>query len=1056
MIKRPALSRTAILAAALLLPAACGGIMKSSQGGSSSASTMRLQEVSHGFGLLLPHQTFKVDALGQATSEVIPLRTLEEMATNVTSTNPIFPSTQWPVLAILPNGDPGNHFIYAEFNSPIDIDSVLSGSPGAVANSSLSGTISVQATDPVTQQTSSVRGRVFIDGFTYSGAPTGSPPLLEFKRWVELDGAGGIVPTIVGTDTPGFGFPGTESITAFASPEKLINPNTLVFIVDEDDDLSTHETFPVGQQISMRITNGVRATNGKALLDAGLASTTVGSDFIVPEVSQSPPPFSIPSITPGNGEQGVDPLQNIIVEFTEPVQPFSIAPLPSSTPPTLGAAIQVQFGPSATVVDVPFFVEPLTPFDLTRLRILPAFNFPGAGPVGDSCGTFNRITITVNSGQFTDLNTVPNFNTTGVNTFYLTGEGPGLVNAPVAPDAIYIARFGADVSLSVIDLNGNGAGTGNPAFDAAFPMTKGNSMYPLNPNVAVQGGALTPPLTPGSCTFNGGSAGVFTLTKDSNLGDRLATSPLFESVGDFMLGHALDSTFNNGPPPFGCQAGGGNLCATTGLKIPTPVTVGPNTLGPAAPGQFSTAPAGAENLVSWAPHPNPPPLTFPPLCVSPFIGGQEPSSVDNLGSQQAPTGIINLLVPGAFPQGNPAGQIPPQGLLTKEQNSFFQGPSAPQTQVQSCVSYQIRQQIGNFLYVVDRVRREIVVLNSNRFNVIDRILVSDPTTLAMSPDLTYLAVTNRGSGTVSFVDIDPSSATFHQVVKTTTVGKGPAGIAWEPDNEDILVCNELANTMSIISATSLEVRKTIANQLEEPFDVAITPRQMNFGFNRQVYFAYIMNRTGKVSIFESGPDGSGGWGFDDIVGQPFLSFPNPKALQPDHIAVQSGVWIAHERQLNLEGDIIGPVGTGAASNMVFKSTTAGQVPLSSGLLSLAQRDIQFRIANSFGISQLTGIPLDIAFDNQRNFGGLPNPVASQFSAGTPIAINGKNLVRLGGINTNEPALMFLAIPSSSQGGGSVDVIDLSTNLRRDVDLFTPGIQSVSADGATLIMDYFRQ
>ena len=1060
MIQRSATSRIAILAAALLLPAACGGLTKSSSGGSSSASTMRLEEVSHGFGLLLPHQTFKVDALSQPTIEVIPLRTLEEMATNVTSTNPIFPSTQWPELAILPNGDPGNHYIYAQFNSPIDIDSVLNASPGAVANSSLSGTISVQATDPVTQQTASVRGRVFIDGFTYAGTPTGSPPLLESQRWVQLDGAGGIVPLVLGAgETPGFGFPGTQSITAFSGADKLINPNTILFIVDEDDDLSTHETFPAGQQILMRITNGVRATSGKFLVDAGLATTTVGPDTIVPEVTLSPPPFSIPSITPGNGEQGVDPLQDIIVEFTEPVQPYTIAPLPSSTPPTLGAAIQVHFGPSATVVDVPFFIEPLSPFDLTRLRLLPAFNFPGAGPVGDSCGTFNRITITVNSGQFTDLNSTPNLNTTGVSTFYLTGEGPGLVNAPVAPDAIYIARFGADVALSVIDLNGNGASTGNPSYDAAFPMTKGNTMYPLNPNVSVQGGALTPPLSPGSCTFNGGSSGVFSLTKDSNLGDRLATSPLFESVGDFMLGHALDSTFNNGPPPFGCQAGGGNLCATTGLKIPTPVAVGPNTLGPAAPGQFSTAPAGAENLVSWAPHPNPPPLTFPPLCVSPFIGGQEPTSVDSLGSAQSPTGILNLLVPGAFPQGNPASQIPPQGLLAKEQNTFFQGPSAPQTQVQSCVPYQIRQQVGNFLYVVDRIRREIVVLNSNRFHVIDRILVADPTSLAMSPDLNYIAVTNRGAGTISFVDIDPSSATFHQVVKTTEVGKGPAGVAWEPDNEDILVCNETDNTMSVVSATSLEVRKTIGNQLELPFEVAITPRQMGFGFNRQVYFAYIMNRNGKVSIFESGPDGTGGWGFDDVVGQPFLTFPNPKAMQPDHIAIQSGVWIAHERQLDLEGTIIGSVGTGAVSNMVFESTSAGPIQLSAGgLSSLQGRDIQFRIANSFGVADLTGIPLDIAFDNQRNFGGLPNPVLSQFSAGTPIAINGKNLVRSTGgvLNTNEPALMFLAIPSSSQGGGAVDVIDLGTNLRRDVDLYEPGIQSIPADGATLVMDYFRQ
>ena len=293
-------------------------------------------------------------------------------------------------------------------------------------------------------------------------------------------------------------------------------------------------------------------------------------------------------------------------------------------------------------------------------------------------------------------------------------------------------------------------------------------------------------------------------------------------------------------------------------------------------------------MISWAPHPNPPPLTFPPLCVSPFIGGQEPTSID---SQTA--GLINLLTPGSFPQGDPTAQKPPQGVLSSEQNAFFEGPGSPQTQITSCATYQIRQQIGNFLYVLDRIRREIVVLNSNRFNVIERIPVSDPTSMAMSPDLIYIAVSNQGTNTVSFIDIDPSSATFHEVVKTTQVGIGPSGIAWEPDNEDILCCNELDGSVSLISATSLEVRKTVANQVSAPFEVAITPRQMNFGFNRQVYFAYIIDRNGKVSIFESGPNGSGGWGMDDIVGQPPFTFPNPKAIQPDHIALISGTWIVH-------------------------------------------------------------------------------------------------------------------------------------------------------------------
>ena len=103
--------------------------------------------------------------------------------------------------------------------------------------------------------------------------------------------------------------------------------------------------------------------------------------------------------------------------------------------------------------------------------------------------------------------------------------------------------------------------------------------------------------------------------------------------------------------------------------------------------------------------------------------------------------------------------------------------------------------------VVDRAAGEVVVFNSNRFTIIDRIRTPDPTSLAMSPNLDLLAVSNQTAGTVTFVDIDPTSATFHQIVKTTKVGNGPLGIAWEPGNEDIIVCNTGDSTVSIISAT---------------------------------------------------------------------------------------------------------------------------------------------------------------------------------------------------------------------------------------------------------------
>ena len=42
---------------------------------------------------------------------------------------------------------------------------------------------------------------------------------------------------------------------------------------------------------------------------------------------------------------------------------------------------------------------------------------------------------------------------------------------------------------------------------------------------------------------------------------------------------------------------------------------------------------------------------------------------------------------------------PPSGLLSIEQNAFFEGPSLPQAQLSSCANYMIRQQIGTMIDV---------------------------------------------------------------------------------------------------------------------------------------------------------------------------------------------------------------------------------------------------------------------------------------------------------------------------------------------------------------------
>ncbi|MHC4262964.1 MAG: YncE family protein [Planctomycetota bacterium] len=1036
--------------------ASCGG------GGTPSLTQdMKIVEAGNGFGQLLPHRVFKIEN-GQPTNQVTVIRTMADLMQNVTAANPILPNASFDEAAVLPSGDPGNHYFYIRFTKDIDETTVFDQSVSSPSPSNSLGAVTLVATDPNSGETTAIPARIFIDGRTVGTGTAPTDGLYPIETWVALEGDDVVAQDVDGS-LPGLGFPGTGGF-GFQGAAGLVRPDTLVAVADSElfdsgssGDLTSFDTFPAGVQIKFQVGEGLRAVDGSALLDAGVASATVGVDDIQPEVAVSFQGFnSFPQIEPGGGEIDVDPETTLRIEVTEPVQPTTLGPLDNGQPAGSSSAILVTFGPEQSETTVPFTVRPFSVFDLTTFELLPGFAFPGTGPSLAECGEFSKVSVNVTPQQIGDFS--GNVNDQSASTSFETGEGPGLVNAPVAPDVVYVMRTGSKPGVSVIDLNGFGASTGNPAFDDLNPIIQGNSNYPNNPNVAIQGNQLQPPLSPGTCTFNGGSEGVFTLTKDSSLDDKLVRPPLIDSVGDLMIGQPLDVTFNNGPPPFGCQAGTPNVCSSSGLKQPNGTVFG-NGLAPAQPGQFSTIPPGVGNLIAWAPHPNPPPLVFPPPCVSPLIAGQEPTSIDATAQ--------NLLSPSGDPFGDPANGIPPGGLLTNTQNAYFQGPSLPQPLISGCSPYSLRQQVGHFLYMIDRVNREIVVLNSNRFSVIDRIPLPDPTSLAMSPNADLLAVSNRGANLVSFIDIDPQSATFHQVINAVSVGQGPSGIAWQPDNEDILVCNELGDSISIISAFSLEVRKTVNTTLTRPFEIAVAPRQggqggggfggAGFHLSRNVYFAYILQRNGRVSFFESGPDGPAGFGTDTVIGQAPFTFPAPKAITLDINGLTSSFYVLHENKLDLNG---APTGlTGGAITQVRVTGQTGPVPITSssgGQFNLATRDIFFNVITSIGSDILTGVPVDMAFDNQVNYGGTVG-IPSIYSPNNPSPANHKGLVTQQALPAYSPRFMFVAIPNSSEGTGAVDVLDLAGGLQRfDVNAFESGVQSIRASNATKLSHYWRQ
>jgi hypothetical protein len=141
-------------------------------------------------------------------------------------------------------------------------------------------------------------------------------------------------------------------------------------------------------------------------------------------------------------------------------------------------------------------------------------------------------------------------------------------------------------------------------------------------------------------------------------------------------------------------------------------------------------------------------------------------------------------------------------------------------------------------------------------------------------------------------------------LKRVPSGSGPRSVAVCPNDEDVLVLNYLANTVTIIDVATQSVRNTLQqNGLNRPHDLAIGAREAIGmpGFGSGAYHGFISNFGGNnILIYESGPTGLGGIGFDNIIG----------AVRPNE-PPQSGVPIFKDMQ-EPRGIILDPIAEGAS------------------------------------------------------------------------------------------------------------------------------------------------
>jgi len=1003
-----------LLGLSLLGLGACGG-----GGGGSDFSAGALTasfSITNGFGdPILPLRIRRPDAQGNPTAAIVEIRDLQTLIDNKPSqNNPVLPVARWPLAAVLPNQQPGNHYVLIQFGNGF-IPSETSILNPSAANG-LTGALTVSALDPATGIEETIKGRLFVAGRT---ADNGA-----IQTWLTHSGA--VASTLSDERKAQLqaGYPGLAA--PFSGSKGLFGARSVVFIPDADDDLSTFEAFPTSRNIRVTVGTGTKAKSGAFWPAEAVGVSTVGADTLPPEVAVNPGPLT-PKIEPPLNASLVPINKRVEIQFTEPVQPFAVGPLPSKQPAPVTGGARLSFQVGQNTVALPFDVLPSNALNFTKMILTPEFQLPGSyfvnGPGGLPTPQDVVFSVTVdltNVGQIFDLSLLAN--TIPRTSVFSTGPGTGIVNAPVAPSAVYIGFGGQSPGVGVLDLDGFGQGTGTPTQDnlATLPIEANTTNFPNNPDINQ---AIAPPLVVESTPLAGGSLGPLTLARDSSTVNFVfAQAPAVNGVRDMQIGQPLDILFNNGV----CLSGGGNFCAKDSFHFQS------------------------GNNITINPAPNPPKLAFPPLCLSPFIWGTEPISARNAGG--------SLLKPGNF-LGSKATGIPPQGLFTDAAAPYtvppsyaptitgpgWPGPDFPPTQPPFvCVTYTVRQQIGHFLYVIDPVVRRVVALNSNRMTVVDSIPQPDPVNLAMTSDLKILAVSNFSTNQVQYIDIEPLSVSFHTVVGSTNVGGGPLGIAAQPDNEDLFVCCSESNRLDIINTADFKVRKSVSNQLQKPFDVAVTSRQLNFGFNTGVYFAYVLNQNGSVAIFESGPSGLQGYGFDDLIGLTSSTFSQPTAIQPDTNNLSSGVWIVHRTSTGLP----------TASNLAMTSSPVGPIPFNQFIIfpSPSFRNREFTVVQTIQPAQLTGNVQDLAFDDTNNNGMLGIPLFLSGGFGTPGAFVPHSAKRHIRIHPVTQAIIPVAIPKAifftSFDSGSIDVIDRVTGLRL--------VEPVVAPGAQRLTNYFRQ
>jgi len=641
------------------------------------------------------------------------------------------------------------------------------------------------------------------------------------------------------------------------------------------------------------------------------------------------------------------------------------------------------------------------------------------------------------------------------------------VNAPVAPNVMYYSM--GNNGIGAIDLDGNGFTTNTPGTGRNMLVTSTNGysstgsclMNNGNPQSYPVGLGLDTPI-PG---INEGSAGWWNdldprkdaLVRDSYGNARLypdaTVGSAYINVSDMEVGDFLDTIYFDRASPWNTNQNRLDMLFT------------------AATGSFKS------NLISSPPSPNPPPLSIP-VGMRPVeiimdelsileegafvIMGREVFPVDaGIAGGTGPRQWVHLEhgVYSSPPQyaDKPLPPNPPglQPFSPWAGSTYIQdGPLAETSTFGASVTFAARQQIGNFLFVSDKANNEVKVINSNNMTQITSLRgVRGPDHLAVTPDLQQLYVSNGAGRSVSIFDVNPSSPEFLNLRSTIQVGIQPKGLCAQPDYEDVLVCNYGSNSISIINPATGMVRKTLSALLRKPYDLVAGPRQQQFGWGTEVYHAYISNYgADNVVVYESGPSGLGGVGFDNILdpvpatgesGQIFQEILKPKGLcydpgylhnQTSSLNLTGGCFVAHTSAKGAAVSRIMFVDQQAPWGPIYLIPNSGSIGGTPGFgarrfLILAQWTAQDGYLSGFGQASDVAMPdlnhfswINASFNTT---GYVTNWGAVGSNPSFQLPVNNKHPIRfIGGAPSPcyLPDLIFVSYASSK----TIDVIEFLT------------------------------